>query len=57
MPQDAQRDVQEATPDKLVIDDVSIDEPVSEMITVVPKSRMPVFYVETKEPVVTLTLT
>jgi polysaccharide deacetylase family sporulation protein PdaB len=42
-------------PDKAVPDEALIDEPVSEMIAIVPKIKMPMFYVETKEPVVALT--
>lgn len=41
--------------DKGVPDEALIDEPVTEMIAIVPKVKMPIFYVETKEPAVALT--
>jgi len=44
-----------AVADKEVPDESLIDEPVTEMIAIVPKVKMPIFYVETKEPVVALT--
>jgi len=44
-----------AVPDEAVPDEALIDEPVAEMIAIVPKVKMPIFYVETKEPAVALT--
>jgi polysaccharide deacetylase family sporulation protein PdaB len=41
--------------DKGVPDEALVDEPVTEMIAIVPKVKMPIFYVETKEPAVALT--
>jgi polysaccharide deacetylase family sporulation protein PdaB len=41
--------------DKRAPDETLIDEPVTEMIAIVPRVKMPVFYVETKEPAVALT--
>jgi polysaccharide deacetylase family sporulation protein PdaB len=46
---------EETVSEEVVLDEVLVDEPVSEMIAVVPKSKMPIFYVETKEPAVALT--
>jgi polysaccharide deacetylase family sporulation protein PdaB len=44
-----------AVPDEAVPDEALIDEPVAEMIAIVPKVKMPIFYVDTKEPAVALT--
>lgn len=47
--------VDKAIVDKEVPDEDLIDRPVTEMIAIVPKVKMPMFYVETKEPAVALT--
>lgn len=47
--------VDETAGGQIVPDEILDDEPVSEMIAIIPRSKMPIFYVETKEPAVALT--